>query len=163
VCQTAYDIAGGGQFGAKDAPETKEQADYNLKYLLAAALIDGQVGPAQLRIERIGRPDVRELLRRITIRPDAALTSRYPQATPVRITATLRDGRQVTREQDDFEGAPTRPFTWARTVEKFHWLATDYGDEPLRNSITDTVERLDTVPVRDLTESLSQINPRRKS
>jgi 2-methylcitrate dehydratase len=163
VCQTAYDIAGGGQFGAKDAPETKEQADYNLKYLLAAALIDGQVGPAQLRIERIGRPDVRELLRRITIRPDAALTSRYPQATPVRITATLRDGRQVTREQDDFEGAPTRPFTWARTVEKFHWLATDYGDEPLRNSITDTVERLDTAPIRDLTESLSQINPRRKS
>jgi hypothetical protein len=33
----------------------------------------------------------------------------------------------------------------------------------LRNGITDTVERLDTVPVRDLTESLSQINPRRKS
>lgn len=163
VFQTAYDIAGGGQFGAKDAPETKEQADYNLKYLLAAALIDGQVGPAQLRIERIGRPDVRELLRRITIRPDAALTSRYPQATPVRITATLHDGRQVKREQDDFEGAPTRPFTWARTVEKFHWLATDCADEPLRNSIADTVERLDTVPIRDLTDSLSHIIPRRKS
>jgi anti-anti-sigma regulatory factor len=45
VFQTAYDIAGGGSFGSKDAPNTKEQADYNLKYLAAAAFIDGQVGP----------------------------------------------------------------------------------------------------------------------
>jgi 2-methylcitrate dehydratase len=53
VFQTACDIAGGGSFGNKDAPRTKEQADYNLKYLLAAALIDGQVGPEQLQTERI--------------------------------------------------------------------------------------------------------------
>ena len=33
VFQSAYDIAGGGRFGDKDAPQTKEQADYNLKYL----------------------------------------------------------------------------------------------------------------------------------
>ena len=99
-----------GDFGSKDAPATKEQADYNLRYLLAAALIDGQVGPEQLQTERILRSDVRELLNRISIRPDAALTARYPDATPVRITMRLRDGRQVSREQDDFEGARSRPF-----------------------------------------------------
>jgi 2-methylcitrate dehydratase len=37
VFQTAYDIAGGGSFGRKDAPATKEQADYNLKYLFSRA------------------------------------------------------------------------------------------------------------------------------
>ena len=94
VFQTAYDIAGGGSFGTKDAPATKEQADYNLKYLLAAALIDGQVGPEQLQTERISRPDVQDLLNRINVRPDAALTARYPQATPVRITIVLRDGQR---------------------------------------------------------------------
>src|ERR1700733_7179853 len=40
IFQTGFDIAGGGSFGPKDAPQTKEQADYNLKYLIAAALID---------------------------------------------------------------------------------------------------------------------------
>jgi 2-methylcitrate dehydratase PrpD len=90
VFQTAYDIAGGGAFGSKDSPATKEQANYNLKYLLAAALIDGEVGPEQLQTERIRRPDVQELLTRIHIRPDAALTARYPHGTPVRVELTSR-------------------------------------------------------------------------
>lgn len=162
VFQTAYDIAGGGSFGSKDAPSTKEQADYNLRYLLAAALIDGQVGPEQLQTERILRSDVRELLNRISIRPDAALTARYPDATPVRITMRLRDGRQVSREQDDFEGARSRPFMWDRTVEKFHWLAEQYADNSLRAAIVDTVRHLDDAPVSALTALLTNVSPDRR-
>jgi 2-methylcitrate dehydratase len=161
VFQTAYDIAGGGSFGSKDAPATKEQADYNLKYLLAAALIDGQVGPEQLQTERIRRPDVRELLNRISVRPDAALTARYPEATPVRITIKLRNGQQISREQEDFEGARSRPFTWDRTVEKFHWLAEAYADDGLRGAIVDTVGHLDEVPVSALTGLLAKVSPER--
>jgi 2-methylcitrate dehydratase len=162
VFQTAYDIAGGGSFGSKDAPATKEQADYNLKYLLAAALIDGQVGPEQLQTERIRRHDVRELLNRINVRPDAALTARYPEATPVRITMKLRNGKQISREQEDFEGAPSRPFTWDRTVEKLHWLAEQYADDGLRGAIVDTVAHLDEVPVSALTGLLAKVSPDRR-
>ena len=35
--QGAFEFAGGGSFGPKDHPRTKEQGDYNLKYLIAAA------------------------------------------------------------------------------------------------------------------------------
>ena len=162
VFQTAYEIAGGGSFGSKDAPATKEQADYNLKYLLAAALIDGQVGPEQLQTERIHRSDVRELLNRISVRPDAALTARYPESTPVRITMKLRNGQQVSREQDDFEGARSRPFTWDRTVEKLHWLAEQYADDGLRGAIVDTVGHLDEAPVSALTGLLAKVSPERR-
>jgi 2-methylcitrate dehydratase len=163
VFQTAYDIAGGGSFGRKDAPATKEQADYNLKYLLAAALIDGQVGPEQLQTERIRRPDVQELLNRISVRPDAALTARYPEATPVRITVKLRNGQELTREQEDFEGARSRPFTWDRTVEKLHWLAEQYADDGLRGAIVDTVGHLDEAPVSELTGLLAKVSPQRRA
>src|SRR5882757_454872 len=162
VFQTAYEIAGGGGFGSKDAPATKEQADYNLKYLLAAALIDGQVGPEQLQTERIRRSDVHELLSRISVRPDAALTARYPASTPVRITMKLRNGRQVSREQEDFEGARSRPFTWDRTVEKLHWLAEQYADDGLRGAIVDTVGHLDEAPVSALTGLLAKVSPERR-
>ena len=53
VFQGAYDFAGGGAYGDKEHPRTKEQADYNLKYLSAVALIDGGVGPEQLETERV--------------------------------------------------------------------------------------------------------------
>jgi 2-methylcitrate dehydratase len=156
--QSAYDIAGGGSFGNKDAPRTKEQADYNLKYLLAAAFIDGQVGPAQLKPERIQAADVQELLQRVQVRPDATMTARYPASTPARVTVSLRDGRTFTAEQDDFEGAPTRPFTWARTMQKFHWLAEQYADDDLRNAIVSTVEDLGEEPVSTLCRLLGEVS-----
>ncbi len=62
IFQTGFDIAGGGGFGAKDHPQTKEQADYNLKYLIAVALLDDQVGPAQLEPARVRAPDAQALL-----------------------------------------------------------------------------------------------------
>src|ERR1700692_1149467 len=48
IFQAGFDFAGGGNYGPKYHPRTKEQGDYNLKYLISAALLDGQVGPAQL-------------------------------------------------------------------------------------------------------------------
>jgi 2-methylcitrate dehydratase len=162
VFQTAYDIAGGGSFGAKDSPSTKEQADYNLKYLLAAALIDGQVGPEQLQTERIGRADVQRLLHRIDVRPNATFTAGYPRATPVRIGVTLRDGQCFSREQQDFEGAPGWPLTWERTVEKFHWLTEQYAAEALRDEIVDRVEHLGAEPVSGLTRLLGEVSPARR-
>ena len=157
VFQTAYDLAGGGSFGDKDTPQTKEQADYNLKYLLAAAFIDGRVGPEQLQTERIRRPDIQELLARIEVRPNATLTARYPQRTPVRVNVTLRNGQRLSRQHDDFEGAPSRPLTWERTVEKFHWLAEQYADDDLRDAIIDAVEHLSEAPVSNLTQLLTKV------
>jgi 2-methylcitrate dehydratase len=62
IFQSGFDIAGGGAFGSKDEPQTKEQADYNLKYLIAAALLDDEVGPAQLEQSRVQAEDAQVLL-----------------------------------------------------------------------------------------------------
>src|ERR1700722_16958729 len=70
VFQGAFDFAGGGRYGSKDHPQAKEQADYNLKYLIAVALLDDQVGPAQLQAARIQAPDAQALLARVEVRPD---------------------------------------------------------------------------------------------
>jgi 2-methylcitrate dehydratase len=102
------------------------------------------------------------LLNRISVRPDAALTARYPESTPVRIAMTLRNGQQVSREQEDFEGARSRPFTWDRTVEKLHWLAEQYADDGLRGAIVDTVGHLDEAPVSALTGLLAQVSQQRR-
>jgi 2-methylcitrate dehydratase len=158
VFQNAYEFAGGGSFGNKDAPWTKEQADYNLKYVLAAAFIDGQVGPEQLQVERIRRSDIQTLLRRVQIRPNAALSAGYPQTTPVQVTVTLRSGRRLSHEQKDYEGAPSRPLSWQRTVQKFHWLAEPYAGDDLRDAIAYNVEHLGDEPLSTLSGLLDQVS-----
>ena len=159
VFQGAFDIAGGGRYGDKDHPSTKEQADYNLKYLVAVALLDGQVGPEQLETERVRRGDVQELLARVDVHAAADLTQAYPERTQARVHIVLNDGREFHREQSGFEGSPTRPMSWDRVVEKFHWLAGPFADIALRGAIIDAVARLDEVPVARLAELLAAVSP----
>ena len=158
VFQGAFDIAGGGRYGDKGDPSTKEQADYNLKYLVAVALLDGQVGPEQLETERVGRSDVHDLLRRVEVHPAADLTEAYPERTGARVRIALKDGRDLRREQSDFEGSPTRPMSWDRVVEKLHWLAEPFADAALRGEIVDAVRRLDEIPLADLAALLGAVS-----
>jgi 2-methylcitrate dehydratase len=159
VFQGAFDIAGGGGFGDKDHPSTKEQADYNLKYLVAVALLDGQVGPEQLETERVCRTDVQDLLALVDVRAADDLTAAYPERTQARVHIGLKDGREFHREQSDFEGSPTRPMSWDRVVEKFHWLAEPFADATLRSEIIDAVRRLDEIPVAELADLLAAVAP----
>lgn len=150
VFQGAYDFAGGGAYGDKDRPWTKEQADYNLKYLSAVALIDGAVGPAQLETERVRRADVQDLLARVDVKPAADLTADYPRRTAARVHVAMRDGREFSREESEYEGSPTRPLSWDRVVEKFHWLAEPFCDAGLRADIIAAVDRIDEIPIAEL-------------
>jgi 2-methylcitrate dehydratase len=162
VFQGAFDIAGGGRYGGKGHPSTKEQADYNLKYLVAVALLDGQVGPEQLETERVRRSDVLDLLTRVDVQPAVDLTEAYPDRTQARVYVDLKDGRELFREQSDFEGSPTRPMSWDRVVQKLDWLADPFTDAALRGEIVDAVRRLDDIAVADLAALLGVVSPSAK-
>jgi 2-methylcitrate dehydratase len=112
--QDAYDFMGGGRFGPKTDVHTKEQADHSLPYLLAVALLDGSVEPAQLAPERIAKPDVQKLLQKVKVKPDESFTTRYPSETPSRVTIRLRSGMSYTHEVNDYPGFATRPFAWGQ-------------------------------------------------
>src|ERR1700756_3181011 len=160
IFQSGFDIAGGGAFGPKDRPQTKEQADYNLKYLIAAALLDDAVGPAQLGPSRIQAADAQALLGRVEIRPDDAFTAKYPHELSTRITIKTKDGRAFDREQVGYEGGLGKPLSWERAVEKFNWLSEPFADAELRHNIVDAVLKIDERPIADLMGLLGKFNPK---
>jgi 2-methylcitrate dehydratase len=160
IFQSGFDIAGGGAFGPKDRPQTKEQADYNLKYLIAAALLDDEVGPAQLEQSRVQAADAQALLSRVEIRPDDAFTAKYPQELNTRIVIKTKDGRAFDREQVGYEGGLGNPLSWERTVEKFNWLSEPFADAALRHNIVEAVMKIDERPIADLMGLLGKVSPK---
>ena len=134
---------------------TKEEADHSLPYLVAVALLDGQVMPEQFRPDRIRGTDVQELLRRVTVRPDEAFSRRFPSEMHCRVRITLRDGRVVAAEQADYPGFVTRGRTWEAAQAKFADLAAPYSTPALRERIQATVSDLERVPVTALTHLLA--------
>ena len=80
IFDVAYHIIGGGDEGDKTiGVDTKEQADHSLPYILAVAILDGKVTPEQYRLERIRRPDVQNLLRRVIGKPECSLFGTLPE------------------------------------------------------------------------------------
>ncbi len=124
IFDVAYHIIGGGEEGDKQQVRTKEEADHSLPYMVAVALLDGDVSPAQYAPERIVSEDVQSLLRKVTIRPNEEFSNRFPAEMPCRVQITLKDGRQLSVEKQDYEGFYTRPMSWKQAVAKFERLAT---------------------------------------
>ncbi len=154
IFDVAYHIIGGGEEGDKQQVRTKEEADHSLPYMVAVALLDGDVSPAQYVPERIVREDVQSLLRRVTIRPDEALSNRFPAEMPCRVQLTLKDGRTLSIERQDYEGFYTHPMAWEKVVAKFERLAATYTDAGQRAAIVETVAHLETKEAEQLTQLL---------
>ena len=154
--QVAYDIIGGGEEGAKKEIRTKEQADHSLPYLLAVALLDGQVMPEQFASERIVRPDVQKLLRRVEVHPAADLSARFPAEHACRVRVQLLGGRILAAEKSDYEGFLTRPMSWERARQKFERLAEPRVGGELLAELAGVVADLDELKTRDLTSLLQR-------
>jgi len=157
VFDVAYHIIGGGEEGNKHCVRTKEEADHSLPYLVAVALLDGEVTPAQYRPERIAREDVQALLRRVNVRPNDALSQRFPVEMPCHLRVFLTGRRVLHLEKRDYAGFLTRPFTWEQAVAKFERLASPYAGRELCQAIVEAVAHLETIEVHELAALLARV------
>ncbi len=157
VFDVAYNIIGGGEEGSKRDVATKEEADHSLPYLVAVALLDGEVLPAQYLPERIRADDVQQLLRRVEIRPDEALSGRFPEEMPVRVVVRLRDGRKLVGEASDYPGFVTQPMSWDGIETKLRDLARDRATGDLLDELVGAVRRLPDGTARGLAGILARV------
>ena len=158
IFDVAFHIIGGGEEGDKtSAIRTKEEADHSLQYMVGVALIDGNVLPAQYAAERILRPDIQGLLQRFTVRPKQEYSDRFPAEVATTITVTLRDGRRLSIDKNDYEGFRTRPMGWDSVIAKFTSLTTPFTSARARAAIIDAVRNIETIPTRALTAILADL------
>ncbi len=158
IFDVAYHIIGGGEEGDKTIVATKEQADHSLPYLLAVALLDGQVMPEQFAPERIQHDDVQQLLRKVHVEPSVAYSQRFPAELPCRLTVRLLDGRVMVAEKHDYEGFVSRPMTWQSAVHKFERLSRNVATPSVQREIAESVANLEDLQTADLARSLAEVS-----
>jgi 2-methylcitrate dehydratase len=166
IFDVAYHIIGGGEEGDQYLVHSKEEADHSLPYMVAVALLDDEVTPAQYTPERIRREDVQSLLRKVIVRPDDEMSSRFPAEMACRIKLFLKgkgEDQALSIEKRDYEGFYTRPMSWERAVAKFEQLAAPYAGKTLCGEIAEAVAHLDTIDVAQLTALLARVNRSKQS
>lgn len=105
------------------APTTRETADHSLPYCVAVALLDGKLVSDSFADARLRDPAVAELMRKVKVTEDPALTAQYPESAPGRVTLRLRSGETLVAEIRYPRGHEMSPMSDAEIEAKFRDLA----------------------------------------
>lgn len=111
-------------------PSTPYQAKFSLAYVVAMALLTGDVsldvfGSERFNAQGVSDTDTQALLKRTKVIVADDLTKQYPIAWGTRLRVTLKDGTVLSGAADHAVGNPENPVTTARLEEKFQKLVTD--------------------------------------
>jgi 2-methylcitrate dehydratase len=156
---TAYHIIGSGAYGDRQVVETKEQADHSLFYAAAVLLLDGGIYPEQYEPERITSRDVQDLLHKVKVSTGFPLheplvmagildpyTLAYPDKMKTKVRIELKNGETLTREQEDYHGFFTRPFSWEDVIEKFRRLSSSVITSESQEQLIVVIQNLENEP-----------------
>jgi len=104
-------------------PRDTEAAQYSLAFPVAAALLDGEVGPAQVLPPRLQAPELLSLLDRVSTEVAPEFEVEFPAKTPAEVIVETTDGSilQSGRMEALWEPPDTLP-TDAELEDKFRWL-----------------------------------------
>jgi 2-methylcitrate dehydratase len=130
---------------SKYDPRSKETADHSLPYVIAAALVDRQVTPAQFTMEKIMDPAIRAQLKKIEVVADPEIEKVFPALQRVIVNITTKDGRTFTQQLDYPKGDPRNPLADAEIEEKFAALAEGVLSKSAQQKLKDAIWNLEKV------------------
>jgi 2-methylcitrate dehydratase len=154
----AHQIIGGGEEGNKHVVRTKEEADHSLPYMIAVALIDGEVQPEQYAPSRIVASDVQRLLQKVSIVPKSFLSARFPERLPAEVEVEFDDASVLSALKEQYHGFHTLPFDWETALAKFSRVTRRFTTAAERAAIAGLIATLDEHPIADLTRLLRSVH-----
>jgi len=123
-------------------PATTEEAQYSLVFPLAALLVHGRLGEAEIAGAGLSDAAVLRLAARTELAEDAALTARFPAERWARVRLRLTDGRELVSDPATARGDPDSPLTDWEIQAKFRTLATPILGAPTVARIESAVAAL---------------------
>jgi 2-methylcitrate dehydratase PrpD len=127
-------------------------AQFSIPYVVAAALMDGELGPAQLTERRMADAELMALVDRVEVLPDEELNKIYPDKTASRVEIRLKGGSVIEKQVDIPKGDPRDPMEEEELAGKLRRFA---GGREGRDAdrIIDLSLRLEELEdIRELTE-----------
>lgn len=120
-------------YHTNDSPRTYHEAQVSLPFSVALAFIEGRALPDQYADDRLSRPDLVSLTRRVTITTQDSL----PRGVSCRMVVSLADGREFEEQVDDPKGSVGNPMTDEELTEKFrHLTGPVLGGDRLENAVS---------------------------
>ena len=124
-------------------PENTEEAQYNITFPIAAALLDGEVGPGQNLPPRLADGDIRDMMDRISIVAQPRFQENFPARAESEVEVFIRNGKNYKSGVMGARWDADCPPADDELVEKFLWLTGPVLGEDMVERLKETVLSID--------------------
>lgn len=93
-------------------------AQFSIPYVVAACLIDGELGPLQLTEKRMADEELLRLSEKVSVQTDDILNKIYPDKTASRVEIRLKNNQILKKQIDIPKGDPRDPMEQTDIISK---------------------------------------------
>jgi 2-methylcitrate dehydratase PrpD len=136
--KAALDIA------SHERPSTADEARFSLRYVVASALVHGNVRLAAYEPVRLQDAATRALMERISVAVDPEIDAAFPGRRAARVDIETRDGRRLTHLQPSRKGDPELPLSDRELEDKLIELASPVIGIDAAHALLARIWHLDT-------------------
>jgi 2-methylcitrate dehydratase len=149
----------GSEGPARWRPDTRETADHSIPYLVATALLDGDVTPHSFTRANRDRGEVRNLIDTMVVEESDDFTAAFPAEEHCRMEVTLRSGQRLTSEVVHPKGHWKNPLTDDEIEDKLHRLGSQLPESARRELLNRLWTLEEVATVGPLFEILAGVQP----
>jgi 2-methylcitrate dehydratase PrpD len=136
-------------------PQTALEGKFSMPYLIARALVDGNIELETFTDQAVRNADVLRLLEKVEMKVDPALQSGSDGSRPAIVTIKLKNGQTQSLQQKFPKGSPEVPMSQDELQSKFHACARGVIAENAAERALSYISKLETMAsIRPLTDLL---------
>ncbi|WP_299355632.1 MmgE/PrpD family protein [uncultured Shimia sp.] len=140
---------------AGQSPQTQDEFAYAIAFPVAAMIVRGQVGVAELSQDALNDPDILRVSKATTLIDDDHMTAISTDKRWAEVTLVLQDGTRLTDKPRTPRGDPDMPLSDAEITAKFHQLADPVLGTDLSSDIREMALAFDTLDGAGMARLLS--------
>jgi 2-methylcitrate dehydratase PrpD len=143
VCVRIYQL--GLDLTGNPSPKTVSEARFSIPYCVAVAVLFRQCGDGQFNQETIRNPEVRKMLKKITVALDDEIERDYPMGYASLVEIRTKDGRLLSERTNHAKGDPENPVSPAEIEDKFRRLTEGVLSPSKADALISVVKQLEQV------------------
>lgn len=130
---------------AKIVPHETDEAQYNIAYPVATAIVHGDVGFRQMNNRALNDPQVLEMMKHLSFAVDPEMEKEFPQKRLAWVEMQLKDGRNFKTRVYSASGEASDHIDHAWITKKFNRILDPFlnqeGKEVVMDVLTENLDR----------------------
>ena len=141
---------------SKTVPKTVDEAQYNIAYPVAAALIYQDFGYAQVRQESLGDPKVVDMMEKLSFETDLALDAQFPARRICRVQIDTIDGNCYISDECEPRGEACENIGYDWLADKFRRITEPVLTGDAQEWLIAVIAADEDVPIRSIIDFVNK-------